>query len=154
MTSVARRMTITALALVGFFISLYLTLFKLGLVGTLACAAGSSCDTVNLSGWGSFLGLPVAAWGMVFYAVTFGLAFAGAHDRWLADRRLAVILSLWAGWGVLFSAWLTYLELFVIHAICTWCVISAVIVTVIFGLSVWDLRGTRGQEPGTSAITA
>jgi hypothetical protein len=41
---------------------------------------------------------------------------------------------------VLFSLWLTYLELFVIHAVCMWCVISAIIVTLIFIASVLDLR--------------
>ena len=44
--------------------------------------------------------------------------------------------------GVLFSAWLTYLELAVIHAICIWCVTSALIVTVIFVVSVADYRET------------
>jgi uncharacterized membrane protein len=43
-----------------------------------------------------------------------------------------------SGFGVLFSAWLTYLELFVIRAICQWCVVSAVIVVAIFVVSLWD----------------
>jgi uncharacterized membrane protein len=47
------------------------------------------------------------------------------------------------GWGVVFSAWLTYLELFVIHAICRWCVVSAVIAVVLFALVLWDWRSTR-----------
>jgi uncharacterized membrane protein len=42
--------------------------------------------------------------------------------------------------GLIFSAWLTYLELFEIHAICQWCVISAIIVTVIFLVSLADYR--------------
>ena len=52
--------------------------------------------------------------------------------------------------GVLFSAWLTYLEIGVIHAICIWCVTSAVIVTVIFLVSLADLREARraGLETG------
>jgi hypothetical protein len=49
---------LTALiALIGVFLSLYLTLFKLGYIGTLACGTGS-CETVQLSKWGDFLGLP------------------------------------------------------------------------------------------------
>ncbi|HEY0972716.1 MAG TPA: vitamin K epoxide reductase family protein [Gemmatimonadales bacterium] len=137
-----RRMAIAALALAGFFISLYLTLFKLGVVGSLSCAVGS-CDTVNLSGWGTFLGLPVAAWGMGFYALTFAIAFAGAHDRWSGSRLVAPALVALTGWGIVFSAWLTWLELFVIHAICMWCVISAGIVAVMFGASIWEMRATR-----------
>jgi uncharacterized membrane protein len=46
------------------------------------------------------------------------------------------------GWGVLFSGWLTYLELFVIHAICRWCVVSAVIALVLFVLALWDWKRT------------
>jgi len=52
---------------------------------------------------------------------------------------------------VLFSAWLTYLELGVIHAICIWCVTSAVIVTLIFLVSVADLREARGAGTETGA---
>jgi len=57
---------------------------------------------------------------------------------------------------VLFSAWLTYLELGVIHAICIWCVTSAVIVTLILLTSIADLRevrataGTLSTEAGSS----
>ena len=49
---------------------------------------------------------------------------------------------------VLFSAWLTYLELAVIRAICIWCVTSAVIVTAILLVSIADLRETRGSGEG------
>ena len=134
-----RRMTIAVLALVGFFIALYLTLFKLGVIGHLSCTVGS-CDTVNLSGWGTFLGLPVAAWGMGYYALLFATAFAGVHDRWLASPVIPRTLRLLAGVGVLFSAYLTYLELFVIHAICMWCVISALLVLTIAVLAFTEAR--------------
>ncbi|HEU4630213.1 MAG TPA: vitamin K epoxide reductase family protein [Gemmatimonadaceae bacterium] len=145
MSAATRRMAIATLALVGFFIAVYLTLFKLGVIGAIACRVGS-CDAVNLSAWGSFLGVPVAAWGMLFYAVLFALAFAGVHERWADHRALPLALLLWTGWGVLFSLWLTYLELFVIHAICMWCVISATIVTIAFGVSLVDWRGVRQRQ--------
>jgi uncharacterized membrane protein len=47
-----------------------------------------------------------------------------------------------SGWGVLFSAWLTYLELVKIEAICRWCVGSAVLVVTLFAMSVAELRGS------------
>jgi uncharacterized membrane protein len=47
---------------------------------------------------------------------------------------------------VLFTAYLTYLELFVIHAICRWCVISAVVIALVFGLSLLEAR--RRPAPG------
>lgn len=139
MTSSVRRQAIALLAMVGFFIAVYLTLFKLGRIGALSCSVGS-CDAVNLSSWGSFLGVPVAAWGMGFYAALFVVAFAGAHDRWADHPYLPIALVVMTGTGVLFSAYLTYLELFVIHAICMWCVISATLVTTLFVLSCWDWR--------------
>ena len=53
---------------------------------------------------------------------------------------ISIVLVAETAVGVLFSAWLTYLELAVIHAICIWCVTSAVIVAVIFLVSVAELR--------------
>lgn len=138
----ARRMVVAVLALVGFFISVYLTLFKLGVIGQLSCGSGS-CDLVNLSAWGSFLGLPVAAWGMGYYATLFAVAFAGAHDRWSASPMVPRLLLLLAVWGLLFSAYLTYLELFVIQAICRWCVVSALLVLSILAVVILDWRASR-----------
>ena len=134
-----RRMLTALIALVGLFVALYLTLYKVGVIGTLACGTGS-CETVNLSRWSTFLGLPVAAWGAGYYAVVFALAFAGVQDRWAESRRLVLATVIVTGWGVLFSAWLTYQELFVIHAICRWCAVSAILTIALFVLALVDWR--------------
>lgn len=133
----SRREVVAALALAGIFVALYLTLYKLGAIGELSCRIGS-CETVNSSPWAVFLGAPVAAWGVGFYVVTFAVAIAGLQGRFAESRRLSLALVLLSGIGVVFSGWLTYLELFVIRAICQWCVVSAVIVFAIFVVSVWD----------------
>jgi uncharacterized membrane protein len=132
-------MIVALLALIGLFVALYLTMYKTGMIGEISCSVGS-CETVNTSRWSTFLGLPVAAWGLGFYVVALAVALVGTSDRWADERAPAVALVALSGWGVLFSGWLTYLELFVIHAICMWCVISAIIVTLIFIASVLDLR--------------
>jgi uncharacterized membrane protein len=132
-------MIVAALSLAGIFIATYLTLFKLGVVGELACSVGS-CETVNSSKWAIFLGLPVAAWGFFFYVSAFLLAFAGTMPRFEASKGISMILLAWSAVGVIFSGWLTYLELAVIHAICLWCVISAILVALIFVVSALDLR--------------
>jgi len=140
---------LTALvALVGLFVAMYLALYKAGAIGTLACGTGG-CETVQLSHWSVFLGLSVASWGVAFYAVVFGLAFAGTTERFGNSQAVALAMLVFTGWGVLFSGWLTYLELFVIHAICRWCVGSACIAVALFVLTVLDRRtatALKGRE--------
>ena len=132
-------MVIAALALGGIFIAIYLTLYKLGVIGELSCSVGS-CETVNTSKWSVFFGFPVAAWGVFFYLDVFALALVGTLARFENSPILSLLLVVWSGIGVLFSGWLTYLEVAVIQAICIWCVVSAVLVTAIFLLSLADLR--------------
>ena len=134
-----KRTIVAALALAGIFVALYLLLYKIGVVGNLSCSIGS-CETVNTSKWAVLLGAPVAAWGVVFYVVMFSLALASIQDRYADSYSMSKLLVLVSSIGVAFSAWLTFLELFVIHAICQWCVISAIIVTLIFVVAVLDLR--------------
>jgi uncharacterized membrane protein len=135
-------MIVAALALAGIFISLYLTLYKLGIIGELSCSIGS-CETVNTSKWATFLGLPVAAWGLLFYLDVFAVALIGTFPRFENEPVISIVLVAQSAIGVLFSAWLTYLELAVIHAICIWCVTSACVVTLIFIVSLMDLREIR-----------
>ena len=140
-----KRMWIALLALVGLFVAIYLALYKLGMLGALSCTVGS-CETVQLSPWAVFLGLPVAVWGVGFYVLVLALALAGVQERLADARGLSLALVALTGWGLLFSAWLTYLELFVIQAICQWCVVSALIVVGLFVLSVLDLREHRDPQ--------
>jgi len=144
-------MVVALLALVGLFVALYLTMYKTGMIGTISCSIGS-CETVNTSRWSIFLGLPVAAWGLGFYIAALTVAIASLQDRWVDERAPSVVMVALSGWGVLFSGWLTWLELFVIHAICMWCVISAIIVTLIFITSVLDLRDHANE--GSVALDA
>jgi len=141
---VTKRMIVAALALAGIFISLYLTLYKLGVIGELTCSIGS-CETVNTSKWSTFLHLPVALWGLLFYIEVFVISLVGTIPRFENEPFVSVLLVAEAAIGVLFSAWLTYLELAVIHAICIWCVTSAVVVTAILFVSFADLRDTRAN---------
>lgn len=139
-----RRLVMSLLALGGLAIGAYLTLYKLGYVGALTCSIGS-CEKVQTSRWSEFLGLPVATWGLGYYAVVLALTTAGARERYTDSRGLALALLVLTGWGTLFSVWLTYLELNVIHAICEWCVISAMIAVILFLLSIIDWRETKAS---------
>ena len=135
-------MTIAALALAGIFVAVYLLLYKLGMIGHLSCNIGS-CETVNTSKWAKFMGMPVAGWGVAYYVGLFLLTMIGTGESYADSVGMSKLLAFVAGTGFLFSAYLTYLELFQIHAICEWCVTSAIIVTIIFLVSLVDLRETK-----------
>jgi uncharacterized membrane protein len=76
----------------------------------------------------------VALWGVGFYVTVLVVAIAGTLPRYSDSRGLGTLLFVLGTTGVLVSGYLTALELFVIHAICMWCVISAIIATLIFVL--------------------
>lgn len=129
-----RRQAIALLALVGFCIALYLWLYKIGVIGRLQCGSGS-CEFVQTSRYGMLLGLPVAFYGVIGYAVIFAVAIAGLQPSQLERRWPTTALALLSLGGFLFTLYLTGIELFVLHAICRWCVGSAVVITVIAAIS-------------------
>src|SRR3954463_15723935 len=138
------RMTAALLSLAGFFVSAYLYLYKIGRIGSLACGTGG-CETVQLSSWSRFAGLEVSLIGGLGYAGLLALSWAsvqvGESRPWLV-RAMAIA----AGLGVAFTVYLTYLELFVIHALCRWCVASGAIILAIFVAAFLDQRAhSRGR---------
>ena len=132
------------ISLLGLFLGAYLTLYKFGKIGTLACGV-SSCEQVQTSRWSVFLGLPVATWGLGFYALMLALSLLGMQERYAESRGLSLGMLLLAGWGALFTAWLNYLEAFVIHAWCEWCLFSAAMVLILFILALVDWRETTAD---------
>ena len=140
-----KRMWMALISLLGLFLGAYLTLYKFGYIGTLACGV-SSCEQVQTSRWSVFLGLPVATWGLGFYAVMLVLSMLGMQERYADSRGLSLATLLFAAWGALFTGWLNYLEAFVIHAWCEWCLFSAGMVLVLFILAALDYRDTRALE--------
>jgi uncharacterized membrane protein len=133
------RMSVALLSLIGLFVSAYLYLYKIGRIGTLACGTGS-CETVQLSPWSRFGGVEVSLIGLLGYTGLLAVSLAALQPG-LAERRWPItsLLVLAAG-GVGFTAYLTYLELFVIHAICRWCVGSAAIIVAIFVVTLLEYR--------------
>jgi uncharacterized membrane protein len=146
-----KRMVIAVLALGGVFVSAYLTLYKLGYIGTLSCSIGS-CETVQMSKWAKFLGLPVSAWGLAFYIVILALAIAGTLPRFTESRRISSALLVLSALGFAFTAYLTSLEAFVIHAYCIYCLGSAAIVTLILIAALLDYRELRPLDRSTTGL--
>jgi uncharacterized membrane protein len=145
MSEDTRLRGIVLISLVGLFVAVYLLLYHLGYYGILVCGTGS-CETVQTSKYARFLGQPVPLWGTLWYAGMLVLAFLGLGP--VAGRRWpAALLALGATGGLLFSAYLTGIELFILHAVCMWCVISAVLTALIFLLArPWSFL-TRSAAP-------
>jgi uncharacterized membrane protein len=133
------RMSAALLSLIGLFVSAYLYLYKIGRIGSLACGSGE-CETVQLSQWSRFAGLEVALIGMGGYAGLLLVSLAALQPGLVARRWPTRVLVVLAGLGVGFTVYLTYLELFVINAICRWCVASAVIIVSILIVALLDQR--------------
>ena len=139
------RMVVAVLALLGLLVSLYMWAYAAGLTGPVICGMGD-CEAVQSSEYARILGIPVAALGVVGYLGLLVVALAGLQPGARASSRIPGLLLVGGVLGVLFSAYLTYLEAFVIHAWCQWCVGSAIIMVLAFFASFPELKRLRGSS--------
>jgi uncharacterized membrane protein len=129
MTERRLRVAIATLAIIGLAISTYLTVVRLQ-GDSPTCVVGGSCAAVQSSAYAELAGIPVPVLGLMGYgALAASAALAGVPGR------LIGLLAGIVGFG--FSMWLTYVELWVIAAICTWCITSAVVITLAAALATW-----------------
>ncbi len=138
---------IQLLSVAGMLVAFYLNLFHSGKLVSICKASGwEDCGKVSGPGapYASIGPIPVALIGLVGYAIIFLVIWA--RDWWPAlDGSLREILLGLSGFALLLTLGLTALELFVIHAFCRYCLVSAVIVLVIFGLAVSFARAPRAD---------
>ncbi len=132
-----RKLIILGLSLLGLFVSLYL-LWEYTSPSIPMVCFGGGCDVVRASSYSHLLGIPLPVFGVLMYAFLALLLFVhplvpASTTRW---AEYAVVLI--SGVGFLCSLYLTGVEAFVLHAWCEWCVTSAISVTLIFVLSVFD----------------
>jgi uncharacterized membrane protein len=113
--------------------------------GSLVCTRWAECDLVNSSVYAKIYGVPVSFIGLAGYLVLFALALAALQTWGPTHRRLLAVSFVLALGGVGFSAYLTYLELFVIQALCSWCVASAILI-VLLALVGWVNLRRAHQE--------
>ena len=116
-------------ALIAGMVALYLHLWKLGLMGALACTAGHGCEIVQLSQWGWFLGVDVALIGTIGYTLILITAMIGIQPERSHDPRITRILMLLIIPAFIFTLRLKYYEFVVMRTFCPWCAISAVTIT-------------------------
>lgn len=128
------------LSLVGILVSVYLWLHAAKGI-PLVCGF-QGCEVVQASIYSKFLGVPLAAIGFAFYAFLAFVSFLWTIVDSKTDNFLRQTIIISSGAGFLISLYLTYLEIFVIRALCFWCVVSAVLITLIFILSLVGKRTT------------
>lgn len=140
------RRAMTVLALLGLALATYLTIVHYAGLKP-ACTAGQACVKVQTSQWSELAGVPVALIGLIGYILIVGALLAPDRE----EMRLAVLGLTMVGFG--FSAYLTYRELFSIHAICEECATSAVFMTILLIGAVYRYL-TVNDEPEPIAESA
>jgi uncharacterized membrane protein len=108
--------------------------------GSLACTRWAQCDVVNNSVYSQIYGVPISVIGLAGYLFLLALAFAALWAEGRRQRQLLLLSLVLSLVGVGFSAYLTYLEVYVIEALCAWCVASAVIITVLAIVAAVSIR--------------
>jgi len=143
MSRILRRVMIGLTAL-GLADAIYLTYVHYAGIKP-ACTAGQSCLKVQTSAWSHVGAVPVALIGLIGYVgIMLSLLWREREEARLATLGMTLI-------GVAFSAYLTYRELFSIHAVCEWCAGSAVILALLFAGAVWRFLLGAPAAPAPSA---
>jgi len=122
------RIAIAVASLLGLGIAAYLTYVHYAHTTVLCVAGGGGCEKVQNSDQSKLAGIPVAVLGLVGYAGIFGSALVRGEAARIGGALLALI-------GIGFSLYLTYAEIFLIHAICQWCVASCVVMAILAALT-------------------
>ncbi len=144
-----RRISI-GLAILGILIAGYLTWIHYSR-SAIYCVGGSAgCDIVQQSRYSNIGGVPVALIGLVGYLAILGI-FLLEEIRGPLSESGPLLVFAFSLIGTLYSAYLTYLELFVIGAICQYCVTSAIIMILIFASSVYRLSIRKEPEQASTA---
>lgn len=137
-------MAVTLLSLVGFFVALYLFAHNAGWTGPIVCGVGD-CATVQSSSYATIGPVPVSAVGVAGYLALLGLSLFGLQPRQRESGTIGGLLLAGSAFGVAFSAYLTYLEAAVIRAWCQYCVISAILITLIFIASLPEISRIKAR---------
>lgn len=142
MKPAALTATTIVLAIAGLVVSLYLLTVHWGW-WVAVCLGIGNCEVVNTSIYSELLGIPVALLGALTYISLIVLSALIWKDLLAEYARLGRFFL--AAVGVAFSAYLTYIELFVLHEICPWCVLSATLISLIAILSALEMRVSAAE---------
>jgi uncharacterized membrane protein len=135
------RIAAVVLALAGIGVATYIVIADSGGGAPKCLAGGTGCETVADSRYSHIAGVNVAVFGILGYVVLLAAAIVPGDPG-----RFGGFLAALVGFG--FSAYLTYLELFVIDAICQWCVASAVLMALSLAVAAARAFAYTGREIG------
>jgi uncharacterized membrane protein len=129
-TSIGKLPMVAAVvAVVGLADSVYLTVHHLT-AEPVPCSIISGCETVLTSPYAEIAGVPLAAFGAIAYFVAFALALLTAFGNRMTWMLFGIQVVVMAA----FTAWLIYLQGYVIGAFCQFCLISAATTFTLLGL--------------------
>lgn len=128
--------TLLILSFLAFVDSAYLTIEHYSSLVP-PCTLGG-CEKVLTSSYAVVLGIPTSLWGMLYALFVFFLVLVFRHEP---NRRRAVLLVYILGAGLVGALGLVYLQAFVLHAFCQYCLIFEAIIVAMFLTSLWQLRG-------------
>jgi uncharacterized membrane protein len=121
------------LACLGFLDATYLLVYKFtGNTGM--CWGSGGCHDVNFSPYSELGGIPVSLFGMIAFLTIAGILLSESRIIIVKENGALAIFGISLA-GVAFTGYLTWLEIYVIHAICPFCVAAAVIIALIFILA-------------------
>jgi len=126
--------TSIALAVIGLLVSAYMTVFKLTDNQSM-CLGNGGCSVVNSSIYSEVYGVPVAAIGIVGYAAILGALLMQSRNSFFEDNGVMIAFGLILA-GFLFTLYLIYVEIALLHALCPFCLTSQISITLLFILSV------------------
>ena len=124
-------MAIAILALLGFLIASYMLAYGLGLTGPVICGVGD-CEAVQNSQYARIGSFPVAGLGVIGYLLLLLASLWGIQPGHSGSKAIPRLLVSGGVIGMGVTGYLTYLEAFVIHAWCQWCVSSAIVMLLVF----------------------
>jgi protein-disulfide isomerase/rhodanese-related sulfurtransferase/uncharacterized membrane protein len=135
------------LALLGLFDSLYLLWIYTSPSRPMICL-GTGCDAVRLSAYSHIGGVPMPVFGVAGYLLVALLIIAESFVPAALAIEVRYALAGATGFGFLFSLYLEYLQPFVIHAWCPWCVTSGLVMTALCGLAIYNVvRPSPDPDP-------
>jgi uncharacterized membrane protein len=131
------RWALIIIASIGFLDSLYLSWVKITHREAL-CGGSGDCQTVANSPYSEIAGVPIALLGLGAFLAIIGIVLLESRGGFWREYSPLIIFGITLA-GVLYSIYLTYLEVAVIHAICPYCVVSAIAMLLLFILSITRL---------------